>query len=179
VAAGSEAWLRLAGGARAGELARGMGNGGAGRAGILIGLAGQLAGFIVMGDHLRPDALELVPRLRRAGSRHVALTTGDRVVLNPWLSCGPRGIDPPCPACVARTKAESGFVQLCAAGLAHPDFRRSYETAPHGLCLSHLDAVLRTPDGLANRDGLTSLLPDGGFDSGTVARTEHRHYWTR
>jgi threonine dehydrogenase-like Zn-dependent dehydrogenase len=25
--------------------------------------------------------------------------TGDRVVLNPWLSCLPRGIDPPCPAC--------------------------------------------------------------------------------
>jgi threonine dehydrogenase-like Zn-dependent dehydrogenase len=27
--------------------------------------------------------------------------TGERVVLNPWLSCGPRGIDPPCPACAA------------------------------------------------------------------------------
>jgi threonine dehydrogenase-like Zn-dependent dehydrogenase len=27
--------------------------------------------------------------------------TGQRVVLNPWLSCGPRGIDPPCPACQA------------------------------------------------------------------------------
>jgi threonine dehydrogenase-like Zn-dependent dehydrogenase len=25
--------------------------------------------------------------------------SGQRVVLNPWLSCGPRGIDPPCPAC--------------------------------------------------------------------------------
>jgi threonine dehydrogenase-like Zn-dependent dehydrogenase len=25
--------------------------------------------------------------------------TGQRVVLNPWLSCGPRGIDPPCSAC--------------------------------------------------------------------------------
>jgi threonine dehydrogenase-like Zn-dependent dehydrogenase len=25
--------------------------------------------------------------------------TGQRVVLNPWLSCGPRGIDPPCTAC--------------------------------------------------------------------------------
>jgi len=58
----------------------------------------------------------------------------------------------PCPACVARMKAESGFVKLCAAGLAHPDFRRSYERAPHGLCLSHLDAVLRTPDGLAHHD---------------------------
>jgi threonine dehydrogenase-like Zn-dependent dehydrogenase len=27
--------------------------------------------------------------------------TGERVVLNPWLSCGPRGIDPPCDACRA------------------------------------------------------------------------------
>jgi threonine dehydrogenase-like Zn-dependent dehydrogenase len=27
--------------------------------------------------------------------------TGERVVLNPWLSCGPRGIDPPCPPCQA------------------------------------------------------------------------------
>jgi threonine dehydrogenase-like Zn-dependent dehydrogenase len=25
--------------------------------------------------------------------------TGQRVLLNPWLSCGPRGIDPPCEAC--------------------------------------------------------------------------------
>ena len=25
--------------------------------------------------------------------------TGERIVLNPWLSCGPRGIDPPCEAC--------------------------------------------------------------------------------
>ena len=27
--------------------------------------------------------------------------TGERVVLNPWLSCTPRGIDPPCQACRA------------------------------------------------------------------------------
>ena len=27
--------------------------------------------------------------------------TGQRVVLNPWLSCTPRGIDPPCQACRA------------------------------------------------------------------------------
>ena len=32
---------------------------------------------------------------------------GQRVVLNPWLSCGPRGIEPPCPAC------ESGDYSLC------------------------------------------------------------------
>jgi len=27
--------------------------------------------------------------------------TGERVVLNPWLSCVPRGVDPPCEACQA------------------------------------------------------------------------------
>jgi threonine dehydrogenase-like Zn-dependent dehydrogenase len=27
------------------------------------------------------------------------MDTGERVVLNPWLSCVPRGIDPPCSAC--------------------------------------------------------------------------------
>jgi threonine dehydrogenase-like Zn-dependent dehydrogenase len=27
------------------------------------------------------------------------LDTGERVVLNPWLSCGPRGVDPKCSAC--------------------------------------------------------------------------------
>jgi threonine dehydrogenase-like Zn-dependent dehydrogenase len=29
------------------------------------------------------------------------MDTGERVVLNPWLSCGPRGIDPPCSACLS------------------------------------------------------------------------------
>lgn len=35
------------------------------------------------------------------------ITTGQRIVLNPWLSCGPRGIDPPCRSCAA------GDYQLC------------------------------------------------------------------
>jgi threonine dehydrogenase-like Zn-dependent dehydrogenase len=33
--------------------------------------------------------------------------TGERVVLNPWLSCAPRGIEPVCPACAA------GDLSLC------------------------------------------------------------------
>ncbi|HVX18163.1 MAG TPA: zinc-binding dehydrogenase [Acidimicrobiales bacterium] len=37
----------------------------------------------------------------------VELEPGTRVVLNPWLSCGPRGIDPPCPAC------QAGELSLC------------------------------------------------------------------
>jgi threonine dehydrogenase-like Zn-dependent dehydrogenase len=29
------------------------------------------------------------------------IDANERVVLSPWLSCVPRGIDPPCPACLA------------------------------------------------------------------------------
>ncbi len=35
------------------------------------------------------------------------MEVGQRVVLNPWLSCGPRGISPPCAAC------ENGDYILC------------------------------------------------------------------
>jgi threonine dehydrogenase-like Zn-dependent dehydrogenase len=42
---------------------------------------------------------EVVGRVVRVGPRVRERRIGDRVVLNPWLSCGPRGIDPPCEAC--------------------------------------------------------------------------------
>jgi threonine dehydrogenase-like Zn-dependent dehydrogenase len=43
---------------------------------------------------------EVVATVEDAG-REAGVRPGDRVVLNPWLSCGPRGIEPPCPACDA------------------------------------------------------------------------------
>ncbi|MBV8928998.1 MAG: alcohol dehydrogenase catalytic domain-containing protein [Mycobacteriaceae bacterium] len=46
----------------------------------------------VMGHEVVADVVSLGPKVR-------GLEIGQRVVLNPWLSCGPRGIDPPCPAC--------------------------------------------------------------------------------
>jgi P-type E1-E2 ATPase len=51
---------------------------GAGRAKILVGVEGRVAGAIVMADHLRSDAGDLVESLRDEGIRHVALATGDR-----------------------------------------------------------------------------------------------------
>lgn len=42
---------------------------------------------------------EVVGTIERVGSRVTSRQVGDRVVLNPWLSCGPRGITPPCDAC--------------------------------------------------------------------------------
>lgn len=54
----------------------------------------------VMGHEVVADVVALGPRAR-------GLRVGQRVVLNPWLSCGPRGIQPPCPAC------EAGDYSLC------------------------------------------------------------------
>jgi threonine dehydrogenase-like Zn-dependent dehydrogenase len=51
---------------------------------------------------------ELVATVADAGPEaEGTLEPGQRVVLNPWLSCAPRGIDPPCPAC------QAGDLSLC------------------------------------------------------------------
>ena len=44
---------------------------------------------------------EVVETGAAIGSVAGDVAVGQRVVLNPWLSCGPRGIDPPCPECEA------------------------------------------------------------------------------
>ena len=54
----------------------------------------------VMGHEVVADVVALGPTAR-------GLEIGQRVVLNPWLSCGPRGIEPHCPAC------ETGDYSLC------------------------------------------------------------------
>lgn len=54
----------------------------------------------VLGHEVVADVVALGPRAR-------GLQVGQRVVLNPWLSCGPRGIAPPCPAC------QAGDYSLC------------------------------------------------------------------
>src|SRR5271156_4634986 len=54
----------------------------------------------VMGHEVVADVVEVGPKAR-------GLDVGQRVVLTPWLSCGPRGIEPPCPAC------QNGDYSLC------------------------------------------------------------------
>lgn len=48
----------------------------------------------VMGHEVVADVIEIGPETE-------GLAVGDRVVLNPWLTCGPRGVKAACPACVA------------------------------------------------------------------------------
>jgi heavy metal translocating P-type ATPase len=82
VAVGSSAWLRERGYAGAEEAARGLdANSDPGKAKILVGVDGKLAGAIMMGDSLREDARALVGRLRSAGVRHIAVVTGDRAAV--------------------------------------------------------------------------------------------------
>lgn len=42
---------------------------------------------------------EVVGTIVEVGPKVTKRRVGERVVLNPWLSCGPRGITPPCPEC--------------------------------------------------------------------------------
>jgi threonine dehydrogenase-like Zn-dependent dehydrogenase len=49
---------------------------------------------VVMGHEVVGEVSELGPTAQ-------GLEIGQRVVLNPWLSCAPRGIDPPCTSCAA------------------------------------------------------------------------------
>jgi threonine dehydrogenase-like Zn-dependent dehydrogenase len=59
---------------------------------------GALNGYFtfptVFGHEVVADVVEVGPAV-------TTVQVGQRVVLNPWLSCGPRGIDPPCPSCQA------------------------------------------------------------------------------
>ena len=50
---------------------------------------------------------EVVAEVTELGPEAEGFDVGQRVVLNPWLSCAPRGIVPPCPAC------EAGDYSLC------------------------------------------------------------------
>jgi threonine dehydrogenase-like Zn-dependent dehydrogenase len=50
---------------------------------------------------------EVVAEVAEVGPDAKGVEVGQRVVLNPWLSCGPRGIDPPCGSC------QAGDYSLC------------------------------------------------------------------
>jgi cation transport ATPase len=80
VAVGSSGWLESHGYDGARSHAHALDDGtGAGRAKVLVGVEGELAGVIVMADQLRAGAETLGSDLREAGIEHVALVSGDRL----------------------------------------------------------------------------------------------------
>ncbi len=68
---------------------------------ILTGICGSDAKQIFLNGARDNPLTALVSFPHILGHEAVArrTDTGERVVLNPWLSCGPRGINPPCVAC--------------------------------------------------------------------------------
>jgi heavy metal translocating P-type ATPase len=52
-----------------------------GAAKVLVAVDGKPTGVALIGDRVRADADRLVPRLREAGIRHVALVTGDKTAV--------------------------------------------------------------------------------------------------
>lgn len=73
VLVGSSSWLRMHGVNP--DLPPGPGGDGAR---VLVAVDGRLAGVVVVADRMRAESVALVPRLREAGVRHVALVTGDK-----------------------------------------------------------------------------------------------------
>jgi heavy metal translocating P-type ATPase len=82
VTVGSSGWLGKHGYVGANAAARALDGGiDAGQARILVGIDGELAGAIVMGDQLRAGASQLVQKLRTLGVAHIAVVTGDRATV--------------------------------------------------------------------------------------------------
>lgn len=59
-----------------------------------------MTAFISFPQVLGHEVVATVERLGTAAA-DAGFSEGDRVVLNPWLSCAPRGIEPVCPSCAA------------------------------------------------------------------------------
>jgi threonine dehydrogenase-like Zn-dependent dehydrogenase len=96
----------------------------------------------VLGHEVVADVVALGPEAE-------GLEPGDRVVLNPWLSCAPRGVSPVCPAC------EHGDYSLCwnfSAGPIAPGIHTGTSRDASGgyadLMPAHDSMLFRVPDSI-------------------------------
>jgi threonine dehydrogenase-like Zn-dependent dehydrogenase len=94
---------------------------------------------------------EVVAEVVALGPQASGLEVGQRVVLNPWLSCGPRGIAPKCPPCSV------GDVNMCwnfTAGDLGPGVHVGVITNAPGawaeLLAAHDSMLIPVPDGISN-----------------------------
>ena len=98
----------------------------------------------VLGHEVVADVVALGPEAE-------GLQVGDRVVLNPWLSCGPRGVRPLCAAC------ERGDYSLCASfgvGPIAPGIHTGTSRDASGgyaqLMPAHDSMLYKVPDGVSD-----------------------------
>jgi threonine dehydrogenase-like Zn-dependent dehydrogenase len=95
---------------------------------------------------------EVVAEVVTLGPEAEGLEVGQRVLLNPWLTCGPRGIDPPCPAC------QAGNLSLCwsfTSGALGPGVHVGVATdAPGGWAdrmAAHDSMLIPVPDSVSDQ----------------------------
>jgi threonine dehydrogenase-like Zn-dependent dehydrogenase len=98
---------------------------------------------------------EVVADVVAPGPEAEGLTEGERVVLNPWLTCGPRGVAPRCPACAA------GDLSQCwnlGAGPIAPGMHVGLCTdVPGGfaeLMAAHDSMLFKVPDGIPDEQAV-------------------------
>jgi threonine dehydrogenase-like Zn-dependent dehydrogenase len=94
---------------------------------------------------------EVVAEVVALGPEAEGLSVGQRVVLNPWLTCGPRGIEPKCPPCAA------GDLSLCwsfTKGDLGPGVHVGVLTGAPGawaeLLAAHDSMLIPVPDGISD-----------------------------
>jgi len=94
---------------------------------------------------------EVVAEVVALGPEARGLDVGQRVVLNPWLTCGPRGIEPQCPPC------QVGDLSMCwnfTKGGLGPGVHIGVITRAPGAWAERLAAhdsmLIPVPDGISN-----------------------------
>lgn len=92
---------------------------------------------------------EVVAEVTELGPQAEGFDVGQRVVLNPWLSCAPRGISPLCPAC------QAGDYSLCwsfTTGDISPGIHTGVSSDATGgyaeLMPAHSSMLLPVPDAI-------------------------------
>jgi threonine dehydrogenase-like Zn-dependent dehydrogenase len=98
---------------------------------------------------------EVVGTVERTGPGVTQRRAGERVVLNPWLSCGPRGIRPPCPECA------DGQYSICrnfARGALPPGIHTGNSSRATGgfapLVPAHESMCIPIPDGVSDEQAV-------------------------
>ncbi len=107
------------------------------------------------------------------------LDDGQRVVLEPVLSCAPRAISPPCPAC---ERGDTGNCEYVSAGHLRPGLQTGYCADVGGgwssSFIAHLSQLHRVPDSISDEEAVLieptasavhAVLASGMNSASTVA----------